>query len=257
MHQQGWARPVVVGVELEGPRVLGRAGAVLEPVADHELQPRRDQRVAGCRRDQLLAGHQPPAHGARVGLEQVGGVGPAVLDRHVAPEPRAGHPHRRVGQVVPAAVDGALRLELLVPLRRLDAVDGRLPRGVVQVELAEHVAHPDQVGQPQVLRQARPAELVVDPVRDGVVRPPERVEVEGAIGGALRARRVRHGHSSAPSVGPLMKTRQGGSQIRLVWSRPRLPRAPPQKSRNARPVAVFGWVIGWVTRRWSYGPLAG
>ena len=205
----GGLGPVVVRVELERPRVLGRAGAVLEPVADHELQPGRDQRVARGRgsSSSRVISRRLTVRG--LGSSRFVLVGPGVRDRHVAAEPGAGHPHRRVGQVVPAAVDGALGLELSgptpAPRRRSRTAVARCRAGCARA--ARCGSRP---GRPARAAWAGAASRACGrPGREGVVRPPEEVEVEGPVGGALRAGRVRHGHSSAPSVGPLVKSGKG------------------------------------------------
>ena len=69
-----------------------------------------DQRVDRRGRQELRAGEQPPAHLARVRLQQRGlGVGVDAAQRDVAPEARAGHAGPRGGQVVVAAVRRAHR----------------------------------------------------------------------------------------------------------------------------------------------------
>ena len=100
---------VVVG-QLDLPRVLRLALAVAEPVVHLELEPRGREHVQRRRRLELVAGQQLAADDARIRLQQRRQrIRVRAVERHVAAEAGADAAHRRIVEVVPAAVERACR----------------------------------------------------------------------------------------------------------------------------------------------------
>src|SRR5205085_11646805 len=130
-------RPRVAWLERDLPAVGGIAAAVAEPVLNHELDPRRGEQVERLGRDELAAGEELTADGARVRLHQhdvrLRRGGP---ERYVAAEARAEHAHPRLGQVVVDPELGAVYEERRVVGRQRRQVDRRLAARVVEVLLA-------------------------------------------------------------------------------------------------------------------------
>ena len=76
--------------------LLASPSTVAEPVADHELEPRRDERVHRRRRHERVARQQLAADAARARLLQARlGLRERPLERDVAAEARAGRAHAR------------------------------------------------------------------------------------------------------------------------------------------------------------------
>ena len=109
-------RPLEPGIavgERQIVRVVEGALGVHEPVVHLELDPGRRQHVEDRGRLERLAREERVADVARIGVEQVGGVGERFGERHVAAEPCAGRAHHRALQIVEGAVHGAAGLLLL------------------------------------------------------------------------------------------------------------------------------------------------
>ncbi|MNG04486.1 hypothetical protein D3C84_876200 [compost metagenome] len=144
---------------------------MIDPVVDHELDPRGGDEVEARRRLELAAGHQQVADLARVGAEQGIRLGLALGDRgvHIAPETAVDRAFGGVGENVTGAVLGAGGLAARVTgeggIGRRQVVD------VEQVFLEQHIAlerEGDQAGinaQGAELDQARPR----DPNRHGSI----------------------------------------------------------------------------------------
>ena len=148
---------VVVG-ELELERLLGQVLAVAEPVVHFELEPRAGEDVHDRGGLELVAREQLAADEARVRLEQSRQLlGIRALDRDVAAEAGADHPHRRLPEVVVAAVDrpGVVRAAVGAGLRASGA-------RVVEVLLAQPCAETGEREDTERQRQAIPAEAPVE-----------------------------------------------------------------------------------------------
>ncbi len=148
---------VVVG-ELELERLLGQILAVAEPVVNLELEPRAGEDVHDRGGLELVAGEKLAADEARARLEQSRQLlGIRAVDRDVAAEAGADHPHRRLPEVVVAAVDRprVVRAAVRAGLRAAGA-------RVVQVLLAQPCAEPGEREDAERQRQAIPAEAPVE-----------------------------------------------------------------------------------------------
>ncbi len=133
-----------------------------EPVFDHELQPRRDERIDRGRRDELIPGQQGTADLARAWLHHLGQrIRLDVLQRHVAAEPRSGHPHSRLAKIVVRAVEAPRGAGLGGGGWHRRQVRRGQRACVVEVVLPEDVADPDEHREPQRHREPVPADLAV------------------------------------------------------------------------------------------------
>ena len=155
---------------------------------DHELQPRPGEVVDRRRGNELVAREQLARHDARVGLhDRRFRLRPRARDRDVAPEASVGTAHRRVVEVVVAAVVGAPRQVRRLERGQRPLVDRRRVVGVVEVRLAQDVADAGEHGETRHDRQRVPSAALVDALRDAMKDPPEpRV----AVLGLRRGRRV-------------------------------------------------------------------
>ena len=151
-------RPRVVVGELELERLLGQVLAVAEPVVDLELEPRAGEDVHDRGGLELVAREQLAADEARVRLEQARQLlGVRAVDRDVAAEAGADHPHRRLPEVVVAPVDrpGVVWAAVGAGLRASGA-------RVVEVLLAQPCAETGEREDTERQRQAIPAEAPVE-----------------------------------------------------------------------------------------------
>ena len=185
-----------------------------EPVVHLELEPGAGEDVDDRRRLELLAREQPRADEARARLEQPGQrLRVGAVERDVAAEAGADHPHRRAVEVVVAPVGGArvLRPPSGPPSRAAGA-------GVVEVLLAQARAQADEREHAERPRQPVPAEAAVErPGRRGQqLREPEGQATSSP------ARRMRPDEKARP-----MKT-----------SARRHPRQPSQRRRLGAGVGV-------------------
>ena len=168
-------RPRVIIGERNLPGVVLGARPVAEPVTDHELQPRRDERVDRGRRDELRAGEQRAAHLARAWLHHPRQrLRLGVLQWHVPAEPRPGHPHPGLAEVVVGAVESPVGANLGSGWRHWRQIHRGQRARVVEVAAPEHVAEPAEHREPQRQRKPVPADLAVSELGGLVIERPQR-----------------------------------------------------------------------------------
>ena len=149
--------------------LLGRGSpAMAEPVVDHELDPGRGKDIESGRRGEGVPRQQPAADQPRIGIEQARHVGVRALQGNVAAEPRAGHAHARLAQVVVRAVRRARGTHVAV----FRAGCLRLARfGVVEIEATQIGAKRDQVHHRKQKAEAMPDDAPVDDAEQITEKP--------------------------------------------------------------------------------------
>src|SRR5918999_295995 len=159
------------------------------------------------------------------------------VDRDVAPEPRPGHTHARVVQIVVGPVRGTDGMVLLRRAGNRRQVSGRLAAGVIEIPLSQGAPQTDEDQHAQRGREPVPADGPVEPLSAFVVQRSEHgpyLRPLGRLGhrGHLIEERGRGGDEAWPRQAHRPRERWSGSES--AEPPPKLSEKPPMRCRRTK-----------------------